>query len=124
MGAPPSAIFSEIYLQEIEHTNIFAILVNNNIHNYFRYVDDILLLYDVTVTDITTALEQFNNITSNVEFTIEHETNKQINFLDIPISRQQHNFQFDIYCKPSITGHIISMDSCHPSTIHSVPYGF
>jgi hypothetical protein len=31
MGAPTSAIFSELYFQKIEHTDLTTILVNNNI---------------------------------------------------------------------------------------------
>jgi hypothetical protein len=59
MGAPTSAIFSEIYLQYMEHTSIADILSNHNICGYFGYVDDILLIYDITTTDINTVLEQF-----------------------------------------------------------------
>jgi hypothetical protein len=64
MGAPKSAIFSELYLQKIEHTDLITILINNNVHGYYRYIDDILLIYDVTLTDINTVLEQFNKYNS------------------------------------------------------------
>jgi flagellin-like hook-associated protein FlgL len=72
MGTPTSALFSEIYLQKMEHTKLITILANNNIRNYIRYVDDILIVYDVTITDITAVLNQFNSITTNLQFTIEH----------------------------------------------------
>jgi hypothetical protein len=97
----------------MEHTKILTIVVNNNICNYFRFVDDILLVYDTT-TNITAVLNQFNNITTNLQFTMEHETDKQINFLDVTIHRQQNNFEFDIYRKPTTTNHIIPKDLCHP----------
>jgi hypothetical protein len=115
MGAPTSALFSEIYIQKIEHTKIIKILVENNICNYLRYVDDIILVYDVTATDIMTVLNQFNSITTNLQFTVELEANKQLNFLDLTIRRQQENFGFNIYRKPTTTDHIIPDDSCHPS---------
>jgi predicted transport protein len=35
---------------------------------------------------------------------------KQINFLDITISRQHNKFTFNIYRKPTITDHIIPKD--------------
>jgi hypothetical protein len=72
MGAPTSALFSEIYLQKVEHTKILSILNNNNICNYFRYVDDILIIYDISTTNITEILNQFNDITN--KFTIHHRT--------------------------------------------------
>jgi hypothetical protein len=78
MGAPTSTIFSEIYLQYIEHMFIYDILIQNNIRGYFRYVDDILLIYDVELTDIHTVLNQFNTAAPNLTFTLEEEIAKQI----------------------------------------------
>ena len=52
MGAPSSAILSEVYLQYLEHTKIIKIITQHNILGYFRYVDDILLIYDENSTDI------------------------------------------------------------------------
>jgi hypothetical protein len=57
MGAPTSAILSEIYLQYIEHTYIYHTLQKPNITNYHRYVDDILITYDSTKTNINNTLE-------------------------------------------------------------------
>jgi len=45
MGAPTSSILSEIYLQYLENTEIFDILLKHHIIGYFRYVDDILIVY-------------------------------------------------------------------------------
>jgi hypothetical protein len=114
MGAPTSAIFSEIYLQYIEHTLIIDILKNNNIIEYLRYVDDILIVYNKESTNIDTVLEQFNNLTNNLNFTIEKEHNNRINFLDTTIHRRPQKFEFAIYRKPTTTDHIIPNDSCHP----------
>jgi hypothetical protein len=80
MGAPTSAILSEIYLQFIEHTSMADILSNHNICDYFRYVDDILLIYDTTTTDINTVLEQFNSVTSNLTFILEKKANKVLRY--------------------------------------------
>jgi hypothetical protein len=46
MGAPTSLVFSKIYLQYIEHTLLFDILVQSHILGYFRYVEDILIDYN------------------------------------------------------------------------------
>jgi hypothetical protein len=74
MGAPTSAVLSEIYLQYIEHTLIINILNSNNILGYLRYVDDILIVYNRESTNIDLVLEQFNNLTTNLNFTIEKST--------------------------------------------------
>jgi hypothetical protein len=46
MGAPSSALLSEIYLQYIEHNQIRDLLIKHKIISYHRYVDDILIVYN------------------------------------------------------------------------------
>jgi len=88
MGAPSSSILSELYLQYVEHTMIYDTLTKHNILGYFRYVDDVLLVYDTTVTDILEVLNDFNKATQPMCFTIEREENNQLNFLDIKIKKE------------------------------------
>jgi hypothetical protein len=45
MGAPSSAVLAEIYLQFIKCKNVYDILLKHKILGYYRYVDDILLIY-------------------------------------------------------------------------------
>ena len=114
MGAPTSSTFSEFYLQYLESTKIYDILTNHNIECYFRYVDDILIIYNESKTDIDYILDCFNKLTTKLEFTLERETIRRINFLDITICREQKCFSMDIYRKPTSTKVIIPNDSCHP----------
>jgi hypothetical protein len=72
MGAPTS-VFSEIFLQFIEHTVIFDILIKQHIVGYFRYVDDILIIYDSKITDIKNVLDNFNGMHYPQKFTLEEE---------------------------------------------------
>jgi hypothetical protein len=48
MRAPTSSILAETYLQHMEHTQIYSILIKQQIVvvAYFRYVDDILIIYE------------------------------------------------------------------------------
>jgi hypothetical protein len=62
MGTPYSPTFSEIYLQYLEHSSIYEILLKYNILGYFCYVDDILIAYDNKTTDITEVLNRFNKL--------------------------------------------------------------
>ena len=114
MGVPTSSIFSEIYPQYIENTKICEILVRHKTEGHFRYVDDILLLYKQDQTNIQEVLDNFNNLTPNIKFTLEEEKDNKINFLDITIGKDYDNLIFGIYRKPTATGGIIPKDSCHP----------
>jgi len=114
MGAPTSSLLSEIYLQYLENTKIFDILASSKIEGYFRYVDDILIIYNEKYTDIEEVRNSFNNITPGLKFTLEPEKDKKLNFLDLTITKTTNNFSFDIYRKYTSTDTIITHDSCHP----------
>ena len=112
MGAPTSSILSEIYVQHMENTTIPKLLEKHNIKGYFRY-DDILLVYIDNTTNIHKLLDEFNNLTPKLKFTLEEEQNHQISFLDITIKKNHKGLSFDIYRKPTTTYIIIPKDSCH-----------
>jgi hypothetical protein len=44
MGAPTSTFLAEIFTQYLEHTKIINILKKHYIMDYYRYVDDILIV--------------------------------------------------------------------------------
>ena len=96
MGAPTSSILSEIYLQYIANSEIFNILTIYQIIGYFRYVHDILIIYNDSLTNIHAVLELFKNISQTLHFTIEQEINNSINFLDITIHKHP-KISFSIY---------------------------
>jgi len=69
MGEPTSSIFSEIYLQYIENIKFYDILIKHQIEGYFRYGDDILIIYKESKTNIHNLPDAFNNIVPNLSFT-------------------------------------------------------
>jgi hypothetical protein len=71
-------------------------------------------VYNDTITNIQGVFESFNDITPGIKFTMEKETEKGINFLDVTIRKEQNVFTFSVYKKPTTTDSIISLDSCHP----------
>jgi hypothetical protein len=113
MGAPTSPILSEFYLQFQENTTMYSLLIDYNISGYFRYVDDILILYKENTINID-DLSTFNKLTPNLNFTLEKETGGKINFLDITVHRENSSLSIEIYRKPIYTDSIIPNDSCHP----------
>jgi hypothetical protein len=86
-------------------------LLQHQIYDYFRYVDDILIIYN---TDIYKKLKQFNQIHTNLIFTMEQENDTLINFLDLSITRSDNGFSTSIYRKPTATDTLIHYNSCQP----------
>jgi hypothetical protein len=118
MSAPPSSIFSEMYLKYIENTKIVDILLEHHIIGYFHFVDDILIIHKNDSSDIYDVLDTFNNMIPDIKFTMEDEKENKINFLDISISKEEDSISFSIYRKPTTTDTIIPNDSCHPKNIN------
>ena len=115
MGAPSSGIISELFLQHIEHTHLDHLTMKHKITNYYRYVDDILVIYDSDHTDIQAILKDFNTIHPKLAFTAEGETNSKLNYLDITIQRTNTDWRTSIYRKPTFTDTIIPYTSNHPT---------
>jgi len=115
MGAPSSSIISEIFLQNIEQKHLPSIAKKHNLTNYFRYVDDILIVYDTQQTDITLLLSDFNSLHPKLQFTKETEHNNQINYLDITTHRQQNKVKISICRRPTYTDTITPFKSNHPT---------
>jgi predicted transcriptional regulator len=116
IGAPNSTIFSTIYLQHLESTKIFDILIKYHLIGYFRYADDVLIIYKNEVTNILEVLESFNIITHTMPFTMEEEGVKnRVKFLDNTISKIDHKISFNVYRKSTATYIVIPNDFCHPT---------
>jgi hypothetical protein len=71
MGAPTSAILAEVYIQYIEHKKLYPIVKKHQIIGYFRYVDDILIIYNRNKTNIEETLTEFNKQTNN-QYKVHH----------------------------------------------------
>ena len=75
------------------------------IKNYFRYIDDILLILDSNHTNIQAILTDFNSIHPNLHFTAESGAKKKkynkpsTNFH----TKNCTQYKIDIYRKPSFT---------------------
>jgi hypothetical protein len=79
----------------MEHTHIYLILIKQQIITYFRYINDILIIYDQSKTNIDHTLNEFDKLQQTINFTIEeHES---INYLDLEIHQNDKNLQFSVY---------------------------
>jgi hypothetical protein len=92
MDAITSSIVSEMYLQCVEYTNIVDILNQHKKLGYFRYVDDFLMVYHNTDTDIVNVVQRFSSIHRTLIFSKQGETDNSLNFLDVTLRRTESNF--------------------------------
>jgi hypothetical protein len=64
-------------------TQIYPILKTHEIIAYYRYVDNLLIMYEQNKTNIEQILNKFKNIQPSIKFTIEKEQHTKINYLGI-----------------------------------------
>jgi hypothetical protein len=114
MGSPISSLVAEIFLQHYEDIHINQLLDTKNIAFYTRYVDDILIIYDITKIQPQTINKYINQIHDNIKLNPTPETHNSVNFLDLKITRNQTNLEIDIYRKPTTTDTTINFHSNHP----------
>jgi hypothetical protein len=89
MGAPTSAILAEIFIQCLEHN---AIIQKHHILDYYRYVDDILIIYNENYTNIQNTLNDFNSVHPNIQYTMEKQIANKLNYLDVTIENTNNTF--------------------------------
>jgi hypothetical protein len=115
LGAHSSGLIAEFFLQHTEDVHLAHLSHKHRIINYFRYVDDILLIFDSNHTDIQTILTNFNALHPHLQFTAEVEKDSIINYLDIYIHKTPNNLKTSIYRTPTFTDSIIPYNSNHPT---------
>ena len=86
MGSPISSVIAQLVMEYAEKE-----IINNlscDILFYKRYVDDCLLA--ISRGKEQQILEAFNSFNPKLQFTIEIEKEKQINFLDLTLIRENN----------------------------------
>ena len=122
MGSPLSPLLAEIFMSKFEEEFLksdFAV----NIFFWFRYVDDILVCFTGSDSQLTAVLDHLNSIHNKINFTIEKEENNSINFLDLKILKENNSLKFDIFRKPTFTDVTIPKTSVHPMSHKLAAYG-
>ena len=84
MGSPVSPVVANLCMEEIEEFAINASPVTPKI--WKRYVDDSFCI--IKKNGVTAFHDTLNSIDTNISFTIEHECNGKISFLDTSVSPQ------------------------------------
>jgi len=115
MGTLSSGFIAEIFLQHIEHLHMARLSMKHEIINYFRYVEDILIIFDPTHSSIQAILDDFNALHQNLQFTAELEENNTISYLDITIQKNPTSWKTAIYRKHIFKDTIIPYTTNYPT---------
>jgi hypothetical protein len=112
MGSPLSPVIANIYMEDFEERALKNSLLKPKL--WLRYVDDILIVWPHSNSDLELFLEFLNNIEPTIQFTYEKEENGSLPFLDVLLTRSPNNtIQTTVYRKPTHTNQYLHATSCH-----------
>jgi len=114
MGSPISGTMAQIFLQQLENSIIKHLIDAKILAFYTRYVDDILLIYDSMRTNPDNNLKYVDTIHNNVQLSPTMESENNIHFLDLSITRRPTCLNISIFHKPTTTDTTIHFLSNHP----------
>jgi hypothetical protein len=124
MGSPISGTMAEIFLQHLGNTHVKHLIESNILSFYTRYIDDILIIYDSTLTTPDNIQWYLSTIHNNIQFSLTHENNHSVSFLDLTITRKPSHLDISIYQKPTTTDTTINFLSNHPPEQKLAAYRF
>ena len=100
MGRPVSAVVANLCMEVVEEQAIRK-----------RFVDDSFI--KIKKSAVLSFHDTLNSIDPNINFTIKHEQNGQIAFLDTLVSRNNCSISIDVYRKPTHTNRYLDYNSHH-----------
>jgi hypothetical protein len=121
MGTKVAPSFANLFMADFEDTFVYT--YPHQPHTWYRYIDDIFMIWTHGQDNLNQFLENLNNCHDTIKFTVEHSTSS-VNFLDTTVLLDKDGSLYtDLYCKPTDTHNYLSYDSAHPThTKTSLPY--
>lgn len=109
MGSPISSVIAQLVMEHVEKQIIAKL--DTDILFYKRYVDDCLLA--IPRDSEQQVLDTFNSFHHKLQFTLEVEKNRQINFLDLTLIRENNHIHTKWYTKSVSSGRYLNYNSEH-----------
>ena len=89
---------------------------------YLRYIDDIFMIWQHSVTELDTFIEHMNTCSEHIKFTVAKST-EQIAFLDTLVKLDRGQILTDLYSKPTDSYNYLYYNSAHPQRCKdSIPH--
>lgn len=122
MGARYAPSVANIVLNKWEQETIYH-QPSKSLKYYKRYIDDVILLWEGTMSDFQEFLLSLNNNTYGLRFTAESSWDT-INYLDLTLTKQGNRLVSKTFFKATDRNGFVPVNSCHhPQWLGAVPKG-
>lgn len=102
MGSPLGPLFANVFMSDFERKHKSK-LRELGVNHWWRYVDDVFATLNETA-DPQEILNFLNSQHKNIRFTVEHENEGKLPFLDTCVYRAFDTYRSTIYRKKTFTG--------------------
>jgi hypothetical protein len=114
MGPPSSSIVSELFLQHAENSHLPMLAQKQYLLKYFRYIDEILLIFDPSHTVLNPSCSILTPLNSNIIGRIEKRQHPQ--FSKQPSIKRPQTSKFPSLEKPPTPTHSSLTRPTNPTT--------
>ena len=128
-GTTVAPTYANLIMAFLE-TKLYSLVLQhfgNEVHNYviknwFRFLDDGIILWKKSFGEITPFIEILNSLNSKLSFTYETSEEK-ISFLNVLLYKENNSLKTDIFYKKTDSHDYLPFGSCHPRhTKQNIPY--
>ena len=111
MGSPLSPVLANLYMEHLEENALRTAPLPPRL--WLRYVDDTFVIWSHGQDELQRFHEHLNGQHPNIKFTIEHEKENKLAFLDVHVTRSETRLCTGVYRKPTHTDRYIPFHSHH-----------
>ncbi|XP_041424662.1 uncharacterized protein LOC121395364 [Xenopus laevis] len=123
MGSAVAPSFANLFVYKLEKAFFLREPYLVYIKHYYRYVDDILILWEGPANLFEEMVNEANRSHSTLKFTME-SSQHEINFLDINIKIDENKIYTNLYRKTMDRNNLLHRKSFHnPKTLNAIPKG-
>ena len=111
MGSPLSPVVANLYMEHLEEKALRSAPAPPRL--WIRYVDDTFVVWPHGQEKLDCFQEHLNMQHSNIKFTVEHERENMLAFLDVQVTRNNNRLTTSVYRKPTHTNRYMPFHSHH-----------
>ncbi|XP_071994082.1 uncharacterized protein [Engystomops pustulosus] len=125
MGAACAPSYANLFLGAWERKIFLTDPIQGieRVHNWMRYIDDVLFIWQGTLEELHVFMKDLNRNTENIKLT--YKAGSEMEFLDIKMKTDKEGkIKTEVFRKQTATNSLLHAESAHiPSTIKGIPVG-
>lgn len=113
MGANVAPTYANIFVAHLEETHVYGSHHFSQVLGWWRFIDDVFLIWKGTVDELKCFHEYLNTIDEEVGFTLLW-SKEELQFLDTKVMLTNGALTTTLYKKETDRNTLLRYDSCHP----------